>query len=149
MLTTFWVIISINKINIIAYFSSSKRFSETCLMYIESNPRKKNESRRESRWESCIQSDPRLSARLFGAKSLVNILAKSLTECLGRVLVILFAPKSLAKSLGSDYMYDSRRDSLRDSFFYEGRPIIPTEYRREHSAGEIEIKCSQVFYKTA
>ena len=31
--------------------------------------------------------------------------------------VLLFAPKSLAKSLGSDYMHDSRRDSVRDSFF--------------------------------
>ena len=31
-----------------------------------------------------------------------------------------FAPKSLAESLGSDYMHDSQRDSLRDSFFYAG-----------------------------
>ena len=33
-----------------------------------------------------------------------------------RLSVRLFAPKSL----GSDYMHDSRRDSLRDSFFYAG-----------------------------
>ena len=42
-----------------------------------------------------------------------------------------FAPRkktslveSLAKSLGSDPMHDSRRNSLRDSFFYAGRAEI-------------------------
>ena len=62
-------------------------------VYVELSyvPHKKNESRRESRRESCIGSDPRLSARL---------------------LARIFAPKSL----GSDPMHDS----LRDSFFYAG-----------------------------
>ena len=44
-------------------------------------------------------SDPRLSARR---------------------LARLFRAKSLAESLGSDYMHDSQRDSLQDSFFYAG-----------------------------
>ena len=32
----------------------------------------------------------------------------------------LSAPNSLAESLGSEYMHDSQRDSLRDSFFLLG-----------------------------
>ena len=33
----------------------------------------------------------------------------------------LWFRESLAESLGSDYMHDSRRDSLRDSFFLRGK----------------------------
>ena len=48
-----------------------------------------------------------------------------------RLLARLFAPKSLAKSLGSYYMYDARRYSLRNSFLFtrvaEGLRIFKTE----------------------
>ena len=37
-----------------------------------------------------------------------------------RLLARLFSAKSLAESLGSDYMHDSRWDSLRNAFFYAG-----------------------------
>ena len=41
--------------------------------------------------------------------------------------------ESLTQSLGSDYMHDSRRDSLRDSFFFT-RGVLKIERRRVCSA---------------
>ena len=81
--------------------------------------RVKNQFRRESRREPCIRSDPRLLARLFGAKSLgkslTESLAKSLTKSLGEGL-----GKTLGETLGETLVEtfrarESRQESCQES----------------------------------
>ena len=102
-------------------------FMDWKFIIIKNNfPRKKNESRRESRRYNPIQDfqqdfwrdslapkvSPRVSLRVSPRLSL-----RLSVRLLAPLLVRLFASKSLVDVFGLDYMHDSRRDSLRDSFF--------------------------------
>ena len=73
--------------------------------------RVKNQFRRESRREPCIRSDPRLLARLFGAKSLGKSLTKSLGEGLGKTL-----GETLGETLVETFRArESRQESCQES----------------------------------
>ena len=77
---------------------------------------------RQEPWRDFLarQVSPTISPRV-SPRVLPWVLPRLSVRLLARLLSRLFASKRLAESLGSDYMHDSQRNSLRDPFFLRGR----------------------------
>ena len=87
----------------------------------------------------------RVLAKLFGMESLDKSLAESLAKSLAETLSETFS-ETHAKSLGLDPMHDIRRDSLRDAFFYAGRPKDNHQCAVTVPPGNRSLKINVIFY---